>query len=257
MDQEEFDALTRSVASGLGSRRHALRALGGGLLGGALGGVATCLGSTDIVEATKAKQQRAKPKHKQQPQAERNAHEQLQAAGKGKHKGKGHGKHHDKKPKECDGLVKLCQQCEKPVCIDGDWVCVSNGEKSCRDGSCALRGECCPGEGHCNQCEQPVCADGDWVCRTNGQKPCLDGTCIPEDACCPNAPIPDCAECQEAVCTNGELVCRPKANCVYCPPDWTVHCGEGCCSKDHYFLDPESGRHKCETDHWGGWVWCD
>jgi hypothetical protein len=235
MDQEEFDALTRSVASGLGSRRHALRALGGGLLSGAFAVVAVRLGLDNVIAA--------KAKHR--PQVERKAHEQLQAAGKGKHKGKGHGKHHDKKPKECDGLVKLCQQCEKPVCIDGDWVCVSNGEKSCRDGSCALRGECCPGEGHCNQCEQPVCADGDWVCRTNGQKPCLDGTCIPEDACCPNAPIPDCAECQEAVCTNGELVCRPKANCVYCTPESQVHCGAGCCLKDNYYLDPESGHHWC------------
>jgi hypothetical protein len=227
MESETFDALTRSAGGEAGTRRVLLRLLAGG----ALGVLATRLGLAEDATA-KAKQHQAKAKQKRGPQAERKAHGQLQAAGKRKHKDKHRDNSpenppppppSDPKPKECDGPVKLCQQCETPGCIDGDWICISNGEKPCRDGSCALWGECCLGEDHCSQCEEPICLDGDWVCRSTAAcgVPCGDGYCLPgmwcdhPGTCCGTPPGGTYSTC---LCASG-----------YTGPCNGQCCKTGCC----------------------------
>src|SRR5215207_6692842 len=241
MDHEQFDDLTRSAASRIGTRRQALRALGGALLSGTLAGVATRLGLTEITEATKARRkQRASSK----------SHDELKSEGTGKKK---HHKKHDKKRDK--RRHKKPQDADIPLC---PLTCEESGKKCCDDGSCVVIELCCPGQRMCadGSCQpQTQCCDDEWKCPDGtcgrmdeccpGIKRCGPSTCVQEDQCCPDAPIPDCSECQEAVCANGEYVCRPKANCVYCNPESAVHCGTGCCLKDNYYLDPESGHHWC------------
>ncbi len=238
MDHEYFDDLTRSAASGEGTRRAVL----GLLAGGAMIGIAARFGLTQVA-AAKAKHKQTKSKQQQKSRPERKAHGELQAEGKHKRK-----KRH-KKPKL--GVVcSLDPECEAGggrCCDDGKCVaagaCCSNEkpcgggcirktsccptyEKLCDDGSCVPRDQCCLGERSCfgddacvaaDECcpsEKP-CRGGECVPRDmccTDEKPCYGG-CIAKDACCPDAPYPDCSKCDSVVCEHGEHVCRGNHDC--------------------------------------------
>ena len=206
MDHDDFDELTRSVASGLGTRRQALRALGGALLSGTLADVAGRLGLMEVT-AAKAKQQ-AKPKHKRTAQAEHKAHWQRRAAGKGK--GKGKNKHHPKKPQNSSPPSPCAYQCPN-------------------NGPCVGQNECCPGEKRCPDRESPtgfVCLGADDCCPD--QKKCAGG-CIYRQACCDDDPYPLCDPSEEVLCLNGTYECAPC-----CPngrpcPDRSCVAQDQCC----------------------------
>lgn len=252
MDYERFDHLLRDAAYAPSSRRTVYLLLAGG----ALGGVAARLGLTDGTEA-KAKHQKAKRAHKRKSQPERKAQGQIQAEGKGKKKR--HKK--PKSPAECDpDVIKLCNACEEPVCAAGDWVCRSNGEKPCPDGSCVAANACCPDK---YRCDDGTCVDPLTECCPD-QKDCGGGVCVQENACCPgkkhcpgydecfaadeccpNTTPPLCAECDKVVCENGSLVCRPKSNC--CPTGMKKCNADGpCFPEDLCCFDAKPTCHGCQ-----------
>ena len=229
MDMEQFDIFTRQLSGAGSSRRQALRALRGMLLAGALTGVAARLGLADVAEANN-KKHKAKSKQKRKPQAERKAQGKLQAEGKGKKK-------RHRKPKaspQCDpDVVKLCNRCEEPVCAAGDWVCRSNGEKECPDGSCVAANACCGG---LYRCDDGTCIDPFSECCPY-QKLCASN-CIAKDACCHLDPTPLCGPCDEVFCEQGSWACRPRSDLKQCPDGSCVALGD-CCS-------PEQPCGQCE-----------
>jgi hypothetical protein len=244
MDHGQFDALTRSVMVEGGTRRALLRFLAAGTLGG----VAMRLGLVAGADAKpKAKQHTPqKPKKKKHaPQAERNAPGQLQAAGKGKgKKGKGKKKPKNPPPAECDETKPvLCQPCEEPICVLGDWACRSNGETPCSDGSCVAADACCPDKYQCEDgtCVDPFdeCCPGQKKCAGGGcvvveeccpgQKWCPGGYCIPQEECCPGGIPPLCSACERVVCEGGDYVCRPNPFLKACP-DGSCVALHACCT---------------------------
>jgi hypothetical protein len=266
MDQENFDDLTRSMASGISTRRQALRALGGALLGG----VAARLGLTEFAEVA-AKQHTSRKRASQHAPRSSPAHQRsksVHVAGKGKHKGrrKNKSRQHDKKPQnspsppcefqcpggpcvartECCPGEKKCVDRESPTgfsCLGADACCPD--QKKCA-GGCVYRQACCPeARPACGPCDEALCVNGAWVCSTNccsNEKPCTGGTCVARTACCPGEkPCPD-GECipQDQCCPNeAPPVCGEceVARCVDgswgCWPDETCgpRCGEGYCPK--------------------------
>ena len=223
MEQERFDALTRIVASEPGSRRQALRALGGLLLKGGLGGVAAQLGLTEVAAGKPRRQ--GKSKHKRNPHRERHEHGSLRTAGKGKSKGKGKGKHKPHKkpenpepspssppapePQLCDAYCDLeGGRCCHGECIDPSMCCYPE-EKTCGDGSCVAADVCCfPEE---RSCDGGVCVPRQQCCP--GEKPCQGG-CVPTETCCPSDPYPECSSpCDEIVCKNGAWACNSNHEC--------------------------------------------
>jgi hypothetical protein len=249
MENDEFDALTRTLSGAGSSRRQALRALGRALFGGTLGGVATRLGLDDVATA-KSK----KPKKHGKRHDDRKASGALHAAGK---KGKKHNnKHHHKKPKDPPQLCDhLCEEQGGRCCPDGGGCAEQGqccpGEKMCGDEGCIADDFCCSGERHCNdgsclsddlccpeerRCPSGSCLDKRLCCGSD--RLCADGSCIPEDQCCPEAPAPSCDSCSEVVCDNGELVCQLKAGASTCQ-DTCPHGSPDFCTGD--FSDWQCG----------------
>jgi hypothetical protein len=248
MDQEVFDDLTRSVASGLGTRRQALRALSGTLLRGAFGGVAVRVGLGDVT-AAKATKHQAKPKRKRGPEAEGKEQGQLDAAGKGKGKGRGKGKGKRKGRKKPPPLPPGCQACnECQMCRDGACVpdsalagvpclgsgatcshcqagvCTANEQRPCEDGFCARRGQCCPGEKYCSDPESSTgfaCVGPTDCCP--GQRKCSDGTCGTNTRCCPNE-----WKCADGTCVAQSQCCLNERKC----PNGSCVSAGACCSDE-------------------------
>ena len=221
MEQESFDDLARLLGT-TQVRRQVVRSLAGSLLGGALGGVAARLGLAGDAEAKP--KHKAKSEHKGTPEAKRKGHGLLQAEGKGKKKRKKPKPHPDA---SCDpDVVKLCGKCEKVVCIDGDWVCSSNGEKECPDGSCVAANACC---GDKYRCGDGTCIDPFSECCPE-QKLCA-GNCIAQDACCHLDPTPLCGPCERVVCEQGSWACQPRSDVKACPGGSCVPV-EACCPDD-------------------------
>jgi hypothetical protein len=252
MDHGDFDALTRSVASGTEPRRAVVRLL----LGGALGVLTTRLGLADMA-AGKAKKPKAKT-NQGLAQRKRTGHGQLQAERNRKGKGKGK-KHRRNPPPPPPPLPPGCQHCsECQMCQGGACVpdpalagvrclgsgaacgycqggqCAGSATPPCPDGTCPSRGQCCPGEQRCPDPESPTgfaCLGRDDCCPD--QKRCGD-RCIFKSVCC-EADRPQCGACQEAVCKpSGAWICWGKACgggvCVgedeCCPDEPTPVCGE-------------------------------
>jgi hypothetical protein len=219
MDREQFDALTRTVASGNETRRGVLRLL----VGTTLGGLAARLRFAEGAEA----------RQKRQKRAQRKGREPLQVEGKGKKKGK-------KKPKPKPRPLPPCGdgrwQCADGSCVPNEQCCP--GEKACGGGVCVSANQCCNNERSCadescvaaNQCcvGEKRCGDGSCIPFQDccpGEKQCDDLLCIPEDECCPEAAAPICAGCQDVVCENGELTCRSTGQ---------APCQEGCCPHGYW-----------------------
>ena len=218
MDHRHFDDLLRNAAYTPSTRRTvALLLAGGPLLG-----VAARLGLADVTEA-KPKKHKAKPKQQRAAHATAKQRGQLQAEGKNKKKRK-------KKPQaspECNpDVVKLCGKCEEPVCAAGDWVCRSNGEKPCPDGSCVAANACC---GDKYRCDDGTCVDPFSECCPD-QKLCASN-CIAKDACCHMDPAPLCGQCERVVCEAGSWACQPRTDVKACPGGSCVPV-EACCPED-------------------------
>ena len=244
MDQESFDDLTRSVAGGLGTRRQALRALSGALLGGGFGGVATWLSLIDET-AAKAAKRPAKSRHNRGPRTEPKTHEQLQAQGRGRGKGKGKGKKGKgkKKPPPLPPGCEFCNECQ--MCQDGACVtdsalagvpclgsgatcshcqaglCTANEQLPCADGLCARRGQCCPGEKWCPDHESSTgfACVGETDCCP-GQRKCADGSCGSNTRCCPNE-----WKCLDGTCVAQSQCCTNERKC----PDGSCVSSGACC----------------------------
>jgi hypothetical protein len=260
MENDRFDALTRALST-TDSRRRTLRALGGTLLGGVLGGAAASLGLGEDAAAKGKKHQKEHKDHKRSGQG--------QAAGKHhkKHKRKDKDKHkdHDKKPipplpPGCEHCTE-CQMCQDGACVpDQDLagvpclgggaacnycqngVCKATEQLPCDDGVCARRGYCCPGEKYCSDrgsstgfacvgvtdcCpDRKKCANGSCIPRTRccpGEKQCAEGgPCWPMNHCCLNTK-PTCGDCEDAVCNAGHWICVSS-----CTADGDACCGGSC-----------------------------
>lgn len=274
MDTKRFDDVARSLSEEHPSRRQALRALAGVLLGGALGGVGTRLGLVDVTEA-KPKTRKAKPnpktkaKPRRKPQARRRSGGPVWAERKGK------GKKKSKKkppplPPGCQNCNE-CQMCKNGACAPDpalervrcqgsgaacgycqDGVCAASEERPCQDGVCPRKGQCCPEEG-AKQCIDPelprgfYCVDSN-VCCPDTERRCASGSCLPRAACCPeqrrcnpllcvgqNECCPD-----ETPCANGS--CAPAGQCC----DGKPRCGDVCCEADETCLEDPGGP---------PWIW--
>jgi hypothetical protein len=208
MDHEHFDALTRSLGGGAGTRRALLGLLAGGALG--------AFGRFSLAAVVEAKPHR-KGKNR--------------GKDKGKDKGKGKG------PKgDCPATKKWCPG---HGCVVKELCCP--GQRLCGDGKCIGQGRCCPDERKCRH----GCIPSDSCC--GDERPCDGGGCAPLNGCCPNekdcegmcipktecceaepGPGPLCDHCHEPGCANGKQVCQPKPP----PPcSWaeTFNCATGKC----------------------------
>jgi hypothetical protein len=237
MDDCHFDRIVRLLAGEGETRRGVLRLL----TGGALGLLASRLGSAEDARAKKPKRKpRRRParmRSKTKPQGS------LQAEGKRK------GKKRRKKPQEPPPLPPGCQQCNDcQMCQDGVCVpdpalegvrclgsgaicgycqsgqCIASDRQPCPDGVCPQRGKCCPGERQCVDPESAPgwsCIDPETMCCPD-EKRCRDD-CIPRDTCC-DEDRPQCGPCEELFCNrHGHWFCSAK-----CCPD-QKDCGGGEC----------------------------
>ena len=127
MENDQFDALIRTLSGADSSRRETLRVLRGMLLGGALSGVVARLGLGEGAAAKGKKHQKAKSKRQRKARTEHRQHGQFQA--EGQHKGKGKGKHHKHKPRDPTPPPPLPPGCEN-----------CNECQMCQDGACARPG---------------------------------------------------------------------------------------------------------------------
>ena len=144
MDAGQFDGLTRSVASDVGTRRAVLRLLAGG----ALGGLVARLGLVEVT-AAKKKHKKLTKKRNRPSRVERQAHGELLAEGKRK------GKKHNRKPKNPPPSPNEPCNLDKFRCPDGTcvpWGTCCAGEKRCPTGPgprCIPTDQCCPDERTC------------------------------------------------------------------------------------------------------------
>ncbi len=247
MEQETFDALTRSAVTGGSPRRGLLRLLAGS----ALAGVTARLGM--------AEQAAAKSKHRGKGHDDHKPSGKVQAAGK-KHKNKGNDKHNKKDrdkpspPSACAQGFRRCSNgscvADKPgICCLGEEFCPGGGcrpkngccpgQTDCGGGVCVGPNECCPLQPVCDGCEEAVCVGSNWECQS---------TCMYEDSVCCNG------ECV-LPCSNG---CQPSGDCGSCtsPPAGKTYCAsrDRCvstsCPEGQEF-DPETCQCK---DHCPGGV---
>src|SRR3954462_9172668 len=93
MENDQFDALIRTLSDAGSSRRQTLRVLRGMLIGGALSGVVARLGLGEVAAAKGKKHQKGKSKRQRKARTEHQQHGQFQAESKHKRNGK-KGKHH-------------------------------------------------------------------------------------------------------------------------------------------------------------------
>jgi hypothetical protein len=231
MEIDRFDALTRALST-TDSRRRTLRALGGTLLGGVLGGVAATLG---LGENGEAKAKKHKKGHKDRKQS---GH--VQAAGKHHKKHKHNDKHKNKAKDKDKPEPDICGN-GKPKCPDGSCVPVGEccpGSKRCGDGFCHKEAHCCPEE---KICDDGSCASQDVCCP--GNRPCPGGGCVKPNTCCPGGEEKTCpdGECVAPdTCCLGEFKCFEGDQCHpidYCCPGWR-RCTDGSCA----------GEGECCTD---------
>lgn len=237
MDHGAFDALTRTIAASVDSRRVAVRVLAGGVLSGLVASLA-------LDESAEAK------KHSKR----RDGHEppaQMHAAGKNRKKGKRkRDKHKHRKKPEIPPLPPGCQQCgECEMCLDG--ACVLDpsldgvhcgdprhpqaGCNVCRSGLCVSTCHyedsiCCNGE-----CLLP-CGDGKVInpatCQCDcpdGQWSCPDDSCVAVGECCPGT-----QRCGPTTCSVPGECCSTSAQCQLgcCPEGYSCHHTLGSCCID-------------------------
>ena len=214
MDRWQFEALTRLMASGVGTRRAATGALAAGLISV----LAARLGLTGAV----AKQTKRKRRPKRKPDGGLRS--------EGRHKKR---KKQPKVPPEPPAQPEPQPQRCPASCAD-------SGGQCCADGSCAPQGTCCSGQ---RRCGDGSCIARDLCCP--GLKPCRDGSCVAIDTCCPNELAPVCGACQVATCQLGVMICAAVTVCTHgkqlnsqtceceCPGGSELLAdGETCCPQD-------------------------
>jgi hypothetical protein len=198
MDHRQFDAVTRDLAGGVGSRRAAARLLAAGALSVLAGRFGATVGRA-----------------KQKSRAERQSHGRLQHEGKHKRK---HQKHHQSQPEPQPQPQPSPQGCSA--------ACTDSGGRCCAGGSCAPPGSCCPDQ---RRCDDGSCIARDQCCP--GKKPCTDRSCVAIDQCCPNEPAPVCGTCETATCQLGVMGCAPVTQCDHGrsvnPQTCECHCPSG------------------------------
>jgi hypothetical protein len=210
MDQETFDALTRSLAAPAGTRRTLLRLMAGSALVSVVGrfGLLEC-------EAAKANKQTKRSQAKRADQAAGTSRTHLppgamQTEGKGKGRRKGKGKHRHKPPKDLRPADPPCPdgqgQCADGACVPFDQCC--SDQFRCADGSCVNIFDCCSDEKRCNA---ELCIKDELCCPD--EKRCHNGDCIKPDECCSDAIPPLCEPCDYVGCLDGKLVCEPRDPC--------------------------------------------
>jgi hypothetical protein len=260
MENDQFDALIRTLSGADSSRRETLRVLRGMLLGGALSGVVARLGLGEGAAAKGKKHQKAKSKRQRKARTEHWQHGQFEA--EGQHKGKGKGKHHKHRPHDptpppplppgCENCNE-CQMCQDGACVpdpalDGvrclgsgatcgncqGGQCTASALPPCPDGTCPQRDQCCPGEKKCADRESQTgfaCLGADDCCPD--EKKCAGG-CVYKQACCPEERTP-CGQCGE-ICVNGTWQCSAQKSCANgscvahdecCPEE--RQCADGTC----------------------------
>jgi hypothetical protein len=251
MDHGQFDALARTMAGDVNTRRAVIRLL--------VGGVASVLTGTHGSMESAAKQKRASRKHGHHPSrhsASRRQHSKhSQGHGKGKdthsqgkskdrhNQGKGKKSHKKRKnpqspPSPLPPLPPGCQSCnECQMCHDGACVpdpalegvrclgsgaacgycaggqCAASAAPPCDDGTCPQTGQCCPGEKRCPDPEGPT----GFACMglddcCHDQKRCASG-CVYRQACCPEERPRDCGQCGD-ICVNGTWQCSAQRPCA-------------------------------------------
>jgi hypothetical protein len=251
VDADRFDRLTKTLA-GQGSRREALRRLGGVGLGALLGAGAPARDAAACAPDETA------------CRVKRNGKKRTVCVPAG----------------QCCPGLKLCSdRCE--VCCDNERACAGKkgrvtcvpGDQCCPDdrqcfgGGCARPGECCPDERRCvvrgkpdcfpsvdccpderrcpdGQCVKPgVCCSGERTC-TKKVKGDIRQFCVPYEQCCPNQKRCSATSCIDAseCCPGTERTCKKRVNgrertfCVpaeQCCPGREVPCAiapDGCCN---------------------------
>jgi hypothetical protein len=260
MDHGAFDALTRALAGGVGPRRSAMRLL----TGGALAGLAAHLGLGEVTQAKSKKHRKQhgdkKPsgqlhaagkkhkkhkKHKDKPKKpkDRKLCDTLCRDEGGRCCRNGDcirsGCCPEEKPcgdgncaaaNECCPFKMVCDTCEEPVCVNGEWECRENcpGQGSiCCDGTCV--GPCGDGKPRNPETCQCECPEGQW--------PCPGEVCWPMEECCPGSQRCGPTTCsQPGECCDGQRKCPDGETCVAegeCCPG-TGQCQEGCCPEGYY-----------------------
>jgi hypothetical protein len=247
MDHGAFDALTRAVAGGAGPRRAVVRLL----TGGALAGLAARL---DLGEVTQAKSKKHKKKDKDKRKKQKDRNEKLcdvlcrDEGGRCCRNGdciksgccpeeKSCGDGTCAAANECCPFRMVCDTCEEPVCVNGEWECRENcpGQGSiCCDGACV--GPCGDGKPRNPETCQCDCPEG--------QRLCPGEVCWPMDECCPGSQRCGPTSCSEpGECCDGQPKCQEGC----CPEGYWCH-GLGSCCTDGppFFCTCPSGYHSEE-----------
>jgi hypothetical protein len=240
MDHGHFDDLTRSVASGAGTRRAALRLMAGVTLGGFM----DRFGLTDDAAAkAKKPKSKAKTKAKRKSQAERQRPGPLQAEKKGKSK-KGKKKPPAPLPPGCQSCNE-CQLCRNGACapdpaLDGvrclgsgaacgycsGGVGTATARQPCADGVCPRYGECCPDK---HPCSDGTCIPAGQCCEDEFKCP-PDGPCVAQDQCCPGEQrCPDRESPTGFACVDERACCPGPRTCAGRCISMTA-----CCEEDPY-----------------------
>jgi hypothetical protein len=252
MDHGHVDALTRSVASRLATRRGLLRLLAGG----ALGGLVARLGLAETGAA-----QPKKPKAKAKPQPRRHQTERKARTDRKR-------RHDAVSAQDCDPQTQCCNPDFSVYCglQRGLPACCQNGSRCCPQGDhficcqtetyCCGNSICCFPDRACvnNTCSQ--CAAGETTCASDrtkcvdlqtdeancgscghqctGGSQCVDGSCIclsPTPDVCGGRCVDlqtdpnNCGSCGNQ-CTDAQCV---NGSCLGCP-DLQEPCGEQCCN---------------------------
>ena len=129
----------------------------------------------------------------------------------------------------------LCNDCSRPVCSAGSWVCESTcsfEDSVCCQGRCvaACGGgrevdpetcECrCPAGKR--RCQNNSCVEEGECCPLPEERRCANGACITEEECCPEDLLPKCqpSDLWDTVCCHGQRVCRGRHTSPTC---WSYH----------------------------------